>query len=156
MKKEKIKLNKNACKVLSDMGRIRCIFSDKVIQVNKDTTTCTLICSIRLKDSIPYFILEWIESYPQFEYISLAQKSMTFRVSGTTIRAKEDKPNESIGRRFAESKAKRKVYRFCTTLFKKLAQYHYAKGAVYNQFWSTHLGYMATEIEYQQKLMKES
>lgn len=104
----------------------KCTFLKKEVKEYSRCTVCTLTCAIPLIKSpsyqVSHKISDWIYKHPQVENVEYINKKVRFNVSGKAIRTLEDVNDPVIGTRIAESRAKKKAYKFCRTLYMMLAQ----------------------------------
>lgn len=134
---------------------IRCTFTEKEIKRHGRCTICTLACRIK----VPFHGLdtgthEWMATHPQLEDLYMETGgTLMFRVSGKAVRSLEDASDETLGRRIAESRAKRKAYRFCESLCWKVAQSYERAFTEYAQASQDFERHYDNEISHYDKIM---
>ena len=95
-----------------------------------DVTTVTIIGRLKIPkryQHIPNHILDWMITHESVEVnIDIAHEEFIIKTSGSTTKAKEDEENRKFAETVAESKAKRRIYKFMYMfLFKMWKYYHF-------------------------------
>lgn len=95
--------------------KVKCTFKEKNVEHFGRCTKVTLTCSLPYVRNVTSSVYEWVYTHPQVDQIEDTCPRLVFKVSGISIRNPEDADDPTIGTRIAESRAKRKAYRFCET-----------------------------------------
>lgn len=118
---------------------IKCTFLNKDFYIAGKETYCTLKARIPIPTIVSKNTLRWVKHHQN--YISIVnynynnspfpQKRLIMNFVGQATRSDNDKPDEVLGKRLAESRAKRRAYRFCEKLcgyiikdLEMIANYH--------------------------------
>lgn len=102
---------------------------------------------------LPKPIDDWVCFHPQLEDMMFGFGNLTFKVSGKSIRNLEDANDNTIGVRLAESRAKKKAYKFCETLLWKIAKDYAEKATECTKASGTFEHYHDKEVSHYNELM---
>lgn len=100
------------------MGKIKLTFTvEKEYQYHGRCTLCTLtgILPIDMYELYPN-IFQWANEHPEVKVKPISADQMQLIATGKSLQAETDSYDKVLGERIAESRAKRKLYKFCHTL----------------------------------------
>lgn len=132
---------------------IKCKFTDKEIKSYGRCTVCTLRGHVPI-GYLPVAIEQWAEAHPCVN-AECGPYGIDFTVSAKAVQSASDDYNPIIGSRLAESRAKRRAYRFCHTLCRMLAKHCNTLLSAYAETAEAYEKCIDKEVEYQDKLLSQ-
>lgn len=129
---------------------IKCTFVDKQFKMHDRCTVCIL----KGEMNVPYPFLtdkdtKWLFHHPTVKARSLR----TFTVTAKSIASEEDAYDETIGKRLAESRAKKRAYNFCHSLCKRVAENLNTALGSYAEAMEKFEAYRDKETEHQHEIL---
>lgn len=137
-------------------NRVKCVFKNKEYKTFDKCTLCKLEAYIR----IPYLnesIDNWYQRHPIIDanevYDFNGSRILEISAVGKAIQSSDDAYDEKIGKRLAESRAKKAIYKFCETLFRMLRDEANVKMAKYENTMRSFYKFGEKEIEHQHDIV---
>lgn len=131
--------------------KIKCVFDDKEI---KQFGRCT-VCKMTAHIEVPFLnasILNWVKKHPTVKAnVNMFRLNMT--TTAKAMQSTNDEPDESIGKRLAESRAKRQIYQFCYTLYQQLYKCMGMRATQYRDTRDSFSKYISKEKEHQHDIV---
>lgn len=112
---------------------MKCTFKEITSKVTKPNTIGAFVkgfVKINIED-IPLGIFKWISTYEGIS-VSVEEDGLVLKAWATTTCSEKDQFNDEIGRRIAESKAKRYIYKFMSKFTEYLGDFYDAKNTTFS------------------------